>query len=390
MRVKTLLLASMVLMLLSSTMLVVDDFGYAQVIGEAGALHAQPWTKTPVAAAPMDGMFLRMRAKAANWYYAELPNQQSGWIHQREVSEPLDIPSLFGTISNAEAVLFYPQPTESSTPIGLLPTDAVLQLQQSKGGWSQVAFGQASGYIRDEALELRAVENLPQADAAAQELLPYVPPRKIDPAKPMIALTFDDGPSQITLDVLRVLEKYEVPGTFFVVGNRVRNHAAILRKVAAQGHEIGLHTWNHRELHKLSRNAISESLQKNIDAVQAATGVVPKLLRPPYGTATHAVRGVCAELDLVIANWNVDTEDWRNQNTQMIANSILKNAADGSIVLMHDLYQQTTEALKMVVPTLIERGYQLVTVSEMLNHRAQGGKAGAIYRGLPLSQLPSP
>ena len=85
-------------------------------------------------------------------------------------------------------------------------------------------------------------------------------------------------------------------------------------------------------------------------------------------------------MDIVIANWDVDTEDWRNHNTQKIIENILTNASDGSIILTHDLYAQTVEAMKTVVPELLNRGYQLVTVSELLEHRAGGGMAGSVYR----------
>ncbi|MEG0049235.1 MAG: polysaccharide deacetylase family protein [Clostridia bacterium] len=209
---------------------------------------------------------------------------------------------------------------------------------------------------------------------------PPPPSRVIDPQKPMVALTFDDGPSTMTLDVMQVLDEYDAKGTFFMVGNRIGRHQSIVAKVAEAGHEIGMHTWNHRELHKLSASAIKDSLQRNSQALQSITGIKPKLLRPPYGTVTKTVRAVTGEMGIQIINWNVDTEDWRNKSTQKIIHNTLSNVTDGAIVLAHDLYDPTTRAVRTIVPELIARGYQLVTVSELLEHRLGGGTAGQVYR----------
>ena len=105
----------------------------------------------------------------------------------------------------------------------------------------------------------------------------------------------------------------------------------------------------------------------------------PGVLRPPYGSTSDAVQQICREMGVVIANWNVDTEDWRVRDADAILNHVLDNARDGAIVLCHDLYPETAAAMERAVAALAEQGYQLVSVSELLEARAGGGSAGKIY-----------
>ena len=114
-------------------------------------------------------------------------------------------------------------------------------------------------------------------------------------------------------------------------------------------------------------------------AIEDITGAQVNVLRPPYGSTNETVKQVCRELGLVIANWNIDTEDWRTRDADAILNSVLKSARDGAIVLSHDLYPETAAAMERAVACLAERGYQLVTVSELLEARAEGGNPGQIY-----------
>ena len=203
--------------------------------------------------------------------------------------------------------------------------------------------------------------------------------RRIDPEKPMIALTFDDGPGPGTRRILRALESVDGRATFCMVGDRVNDYAQTARMVAEQGSEIATHTLSHPNLAKLSAAEVRAELEESIAAIEQVTGVRPGVLRPPYGSTSAEVQQVCWELGVVIANWNVDTEDWRVRDADAILNHVLDNARDGAIVLCHDLYPETAAAMEQAVEALAAQGYQLVSVSELLQARAGGGSAGKIY-----------
>ena len=216
--------------------------------------------------------------------------------------------------------------------------------------------------------------NLPEQEAVRDEAI-----RRVDPDKPMIALTFDDGPGPGTRRILRALESVDGRATFCMVGDRVNDYAQTARMVAEQGSEIATHTLSHPNLAKLSAGEVRAELEQSIAAIEQVTGVRPGVLRPPYGSTSEDVQQICREMGVVIANWNVDTEDWRVRDADAILNHVLDNARDGAIVLCHDLYQETAAAMERAVAALAEQGYQLVSVSELLQARAGGGSAGKIY-----------
>ena len=204
--------------------------------------------------------------------------------------------------------------------------------------------------------------------------------RTIDPTKPMIALTFDDGPSEQTTRILDVLDQYGGKATFCVQGINVEKHADIVRRAVAGGHEIASHTWNHKKLTELSVANIRSQLQRTNDIVKKVTdGYEIKVLRPPYGSVNKNVRTVCAEMDMVIAHWKLDTLDWDTRSTSKTYRAIMKGAQNGVIVLCHDLYSSTAGAIEQAVPELVAKGYQLVTVSELLSFHKDGAQPGTVY-----------
>ena len=216
--------------------------------------------------------------------------------------------------------------------------------------------------------------NLPEQEAVRDEAI-----RRVDPDNPMIALTFDDGPGPGTRRILRALESVDGRATFCMVGDRVNDYAQTARMVAEQGSEIATHTLSHPNLAKLSAGEVRAELEQSIAAIEQVTGVRPGVLRPPYGSTSEDVQQICREMGVVIANWNVDTEDWRVRDADAILNHVLDNARDGAIVLCHDLYPETAAAMEQAVEALAAQGYQLVSVSELLQARAGGGSAGKIY-----------
>ncbi len=195
------------------------------------------------------------------------------------------------------------------------------------------------------------------------------PVTPIDPKKPMIALTFDDGPyAPSTCRILEALDKVHGRATFFVVGDRVKGREETLLKIQNSGSEIGNHTYAHVSLRGLSDGEVQEQLQKGDDAIRAVTGQNPTLVRPPGGAYSENL--LCLE-ERPIVFWSVDTMDWSHQNAQKTVQKVLRNVKDGDIILMHDLFVPTAEAVEILVPELHKRGFQLVTVTELLENRKE-------------------
>lgn len=233
---------------------------------------------------------------------------------------------------------------------------------------------------------------VPQTGAPAQQPSPAdsTQPqsgRVIDPSKPMIALTFDDGPGNYTTQIVDILRQYDVRATFFMVGNRVANYEDAVRAVVAQGSEIGTHTWAHKDLTGISPDAIESQLRRGMDIIEQATGQKVTTMRPPYGASNKDVRDVSRTLGLTIVTWNVDTEDWKTNNADATYNAIMRHVKDGSIILCHEIKSSTAQVMHRVIPDLIDKGYQLLTVSELLSFSQTHGEAGMVYNHLDTSHL---
>lgn len=200
--------------------------------------------------------------------------------------------------------------------------------------------------------------------------------RQIDPAKPMVALTFDDGPyAPVGNQIMDCLALYGGKATFFVVGSRVSAYQAELQRMVAEGHEIGNHTYDHKYITRLSGEQIQSQVNRCSDAVQEATGVRPTLFRPPGGYISSAS---LAHVQAPAIMWSIDTLDWKTRNAGKTVNAVMSRVRDGDIVLMHELYSQSGAAALEIIPRLVEAGYQLVTVSEMAAARG-GAVSGGVY-----------
>ncbi|NJP97419.1 polysaccharide deacetylase family protein [Nonomuraea sp. FMUSA5-5] len=181
-----------------------------------------------------------------------------------------------------------------------------------------------------------------------------------------VALTFDDGPGPYTKTLLRTLAAYGARATFFVVGQNVTAYPGIVRRAHAAGHEIGNHSWSHPDLSRLPAKSIRSQLARTDRAVEAATGVRPALVRPPYGAFDASVRRQ-AKRPLVL--WSVDTLDWRYRNSARVARKAIKSVRPGSVILFHDIHPTTVRAIPKVLRTLSKRGYRFVTVSQLFGGR---------------------
>lgn len=189
-----------------------------------------------------------------------------------------------------------------------------------------------------------------------------LPPVIVDKSKPMVALTFDDGPSVNTTRILNTLEKYNGVATFFVTGNNASKYGDTLRRIVDEESQIGNHTYDHLKLTSLSASNIQSQVSRIQNIVYSATGVYPTALRPPYGAYNDFVK---SNISLRMFNWNVDTLDWKTRNAQSTYNEVINTLADGNVILMHDLYSQTADAVDKIVPEIVAKGYQLVTIDQL-------------------------
>jgi len=204
-------------------------------------------------------------------------------------------------------------------------------------------------------------------------------PATPDMDKPMLALTFDDGPSKHTARLLDVFAKYGGKGTFFVVGNLIEGREETLQRMTAEGHEIGGHSWNHRQLTKLGKGELTDQIMNTRAKIYDATGVDTTIMRPPYGSYNDQVKTVSASLDVALINWSVDTLDWKHKDADAVYEAVMKEAKDGAIILCHDLYESTAAAMERAIPDLMAQGYQLVTVSELLEANGKTMEPGKVY-----------
>lgn len=185
-----------------------------------------------------------------------------------------------------------------------------------------------------------------------------------------IAITFDDGPHpHLTQRILDILDRYSVKATFFMVGVNVVNYPDVAREVLARGHEVGNHTYSHDRLKNLSVEAIEREIGLCEDALEELCEYRPHLFRPPQGAVSTFVENCTDHNDYTMVLWSLDTRDWECKNVDEIVESVLSRISPGDIILMHDYIghgSRTPEALEILLPRLIERGYEPVTVSRLL------------------------
>lgn len=195
--------------------------------------------------------------------------------------------------------------------------------------------------------------------------------------KKMLALTFDDGPSQYTEQILDLLTQNGGTATFFVVGYKIAAYQQTIQNVAAQGSEVAGHSWNHPQFTKVSNERIKQELDLTNIAIFNLTNIYPQICRVPYGAINDNVKNISKELGLSIIQWNIDPRDWNTKNADVVYDNIMSSAKDGGIVVLHDVHESTFEAMKKVIPELVANGYKLVTVSELLREM----EPGVVYYG---------
>lgn len=179
----------------------------------------------------------------------------------------------------------------------------------------------------------------------------------------VVALTFDDGPSKYTKDILDILKKYDACGTFFLIGNKVSFYGEVLREMLSEGNEIGNHSYDHKYLTRLSEEEVKDEINKTQDEIKRVTGYTPTLFRPTYGGYNNTLKSY---IDLTFVLWDADSRDWSVKSTEGIMYNVFKDVKSGSIILFHDNHEYSVNALPSVIKELKKQGYKFVTVSELL------------------------
>lgn len=187
--------------------------------------------------------------------------------------------------------------------------------------------------------------------------------RDIDPDKPMVAITFDDGPREGNTErILEALDAVDGRATFFMVGTNVENYPDTVLAVAEQGSELANHSYNHPQLTTLGTSAALEQINKTNGLINNVTGITPTIGRPPYGSIdADIINGSGMEW----FNWSLDTLDWKYRNADTVYDTVISTVSDRDVILMHDIHESTVDAAVRIIPKLNEMGYQLVTISEL-------------------------
>lgn len=185
--------------------------------------------------------------------------------------------------------------------------------------------------------------------------------------KKVIALTFDDGPNPVTTpQALETLKKYDVKATFFTLGKNIAGNEELLKKMKAEGHEIGNHSWNHPALPSLSLEEAKKQITDTEEALKGVLGTTSKLMRPPYGAITA---DISKSVDMSFIMWDVDTLDWKSHSEAAILAEVQHQVRNGSIILLHDIHKASVHSLPKVIEYLKDQGYSFVTVSDLLGTR---------------------
>ena len=260
---------------------------------------------------------------------------------------------------------------ENSESVGTLSRkDKIKRIGTSDDGWSEVVYNDDKGFIKSNLLSITEPPEYYRGNISAN----------VNPGRAMVALTFDDGPNPSSSNrILDTLQKYNSVATFFELGRLVNSYPDVVKREEALGCEVGSHTHTHPNLNNLSAEAIQGELANSKAAFTNALGHDVSLIRPPYGNANDFVK---SQLPYPIINWNVDTLDWKSRNKDAILAEVRKiGNLDGKIILMHSIYETTADAVEVLVPELINQGYQLVTVSELAYYKGATLSPGQKYFG---------
>lgn len=194
--------------------------------------------------------------------------------------------------------------------------------------------------------------------------------------RPMIALTFDDGPGEYTEELINCLVENNAKATFFMLGQNVEAYPEIAKKLSDAGMELGNHSYSHPDLVTIGAEAAAQQVSNTDAALKAATGFEATVMRPPGGSFNDSVK---AAIDHPLIIWSIDTRDWATKSEDQTYQVVMDNAQDGSVVLMHDIHEWSVKAAIRMIPDLIAKGFKLVTVSELAEAKGKTLQSGNAY-----------
>lgn len=239
------------------------------------------------------------------------------------------------------------------------------------------------GYVKPKKAGTGKMVTISATTTDGSQVTAHIRIKIIDLKKPMIALTFDDGPSEAyTSRIVDKLEAYDARATFFVLGSRIQGKSIqkLLKRSVKNGNEIASHTYDHKNLASLGQEQIKWEETKTKQQIENGCGVSPVLLRPPYGSYSTTVK---QNITVPMILWSIDTRDWQTRNTEKTVQAVMQQVSDGDIILMHDIYDSTASAAEQLIPKLAQKGYQMVTVSELATYKKKKLKSGNTYTALP-------
>lgn len=194
--------------------------------------------------------------------------------------------------------------------------------------------------------------------------------------RPMIALTFDDGPGEYTEELINCLVENNAKATFFMLGQNVEAYPEIAKELSDAGMELGNHSYSHPDLVTIGAEAAAQQVSNTDAALKAATGFEATVMRPPGGSFNDYVK---AAIDHPLIIWSIDTRDWATKSEDQTYQVVMDNAQDGSVVLMHDIHEWSVKAAIRMIPDLIAKGFKLVTVSELAEAKGKTLQSGNAY-----------
>lgn len=239
-----------------------------------------------------------------------------------------------------------------------------------KGGWKEIEgskyYFDENGYMKTGWLELDG------EDYFFDDSGKYDETKK----RPMVALTFDDGPGEHTEELLDCLTKNNAKATFFMLGSNAAAFPDVVKDLKDAGMELGNHTYDHLDLTTLDSESVTSQIKRTNDAISGAAGVPATVMRPPGGAYNESVQ---AAVGMPLIMWSIDTKDWLTKSEDQTYQVTVDNVKDGSIVLMHDIHEWSVKAAIRVIPELVEQGYKLVTVSELAEAKGIKLENGAAH-----------
>ncbi|HHW68934.1 MAG TPA: polysaccharide deacetylase family protein [Tenericutes bacterium] len=192
-----------------------------------------------------------------------------------------------------------------------------------------------------------------------------------------IALTFDDGPGKYTNKLLDILKKNDIKATFFVLGSKAKNNPDILLRMKEEGHQIANHSYDHINFFETSNENIIKNINKTEKTIESIVGEIPNYLRPPYGNIYDEQKKI---LDYYLIYWTNDTLDWKFLDKDKVADAIINDSYDGSIVLLHDIHKTSVEAVEIAIPKMLKQGFEFYTVEELFEEKGLEQEYGNLYR----------